>query len=402
MVARIFLAIHSRCEFMSYERLIPSITEYSEKFKRLDSLDFRIIRAMFSCRTHNVRTLAETVHAPEQTVSYRIRRFDRGDIVRFRALIDEHKLGLRSYSILASTKIGTEDISGNALTCFPLWRYLAEVDGWKTGNYVRYAIPSDKERDLKAFLEELSERELISDYEIHATASPQYPLLNLDFYARRKGVKVFDWKGWIAAFDSYEEEPSDATKFEKAEFDLIDLIILQCLEQDLRITQRKIVSQIAETLGEKSTKKFIPLVSRRIRNSLNPQGLIRGYRAYLFPHQEQTAVFFLFRLDFLNSASLGKFIGGLKFLPYNTSYERLLEGDSLFVRLVVPAFEYAGMRRSFRELAEKGCIKTAHMFLGDLANRTWDNVEIHKMYKGGAWNFSYGAASEMLEKLLQT
>lgn len=387
---------------MSYERLIPSITEYFEKFKRLDSLDFRIIRAMLLYGTHNVRRLAETVDAPEQTVSYRIRRFDRGDIVRFRALVDEHKLGLKSFSVLASTKIGRENVSGSALTSFPLWRYLAEVDGWKIGNYVRYAIPLDKERDLKAFLDELSDMELISDYEIHATASPQYPLLNLDFYAGRKDAKMFDWKGWVAAFDSYVEEPSDAGNYEKAEFDLIDLIILQCLEQDLRITQRKIVTRIAETLGEENIKKFIPLVSRRIRDNLTPQGLIRGYRVYLFPHQEQAAVFFLFYLDFSNSASLRRFMGALKFLPYNTSYERLLEGDSLFVRLVVPAFEYAGMRKSLRELAEKGYLKTAHMFLGDLAHRTWDNVEIHKMYKDGAWNFSYGAAAEMLEKLLQT
>jgi len=381
--------------------LIPSITEYSEKFKRLDSLDFKIIRAILSPSTYNVRRLAETVEAPKQTVSYRIRRFDRGDIVRFRAVINEPKLGLKSYSVWASTQVGKEDDSGCALTSFPLWRYLAVVDGWKLGNYVRYVIPPDKEGDLKAFLNELSKRELISDYEMHATASPKYPLLNMDFYAGKHDVPMFDWKKWVAAFDSYIPEKTDEHEnYERAEFDLIDLIILRCLELNARTTQRRIVAKIAQTLGEKNSKKYIPLVSRRIKNNLNPQRLISGYRVYLFPNQEQASLLFLFHFDFQNTISLRKFTEALKHLPYNTSYEKILDWNSLFLRLVVPAFEYPGMRKSIRELAEKGHIKNANMLLGDLAHGTWDNVEIYQMFKEGAWNFSYGAATEMLDRLL--
>jgi DNA-binding Lrp family transcriptional regulator len=385
---------------MSYQRLIPSITEYSEKFKRLDSLDFKIIRAILSHSTYNVRSLAAAVEAPEQTVSYRIRRFDRGDMVRFRAVINEPKLGLKSYSVWASTQVGKEDDSGCALTSFPMWRYLAVVDGWKLGNYVRYVIPPDKERDLKAFLNELSKRDFISDYEMHATASPKYPLLNMDFYAAKHGVPTFDWKKWIASFDSHTPGKTDEHEnYERAEFDLIDLIILRCLELNARTTQRTIVAKIAQTLGEKNSKKYIPLVSRRIKNNLNPQGLISGYRAYLFPNQEQASLLFLFHFDFQNTISLRKFTEALKHLPYNTSYEKILDRNSLFLRLVVPAFEYAGMRKSIRELAEKGHIKNANMFLGDLAHGTWDNVEIYEMFKEGAWNFSYGAATEMLDRL---
>ncbi|GEM_PF-1478203 len=379
--------------------MLPSMAEYSQKFKRLDSLDFKIIRAILAHGVYNVRRLAEAVGAPQQTVGYRIRRFDKDDIVRFRALINEAKLGLKSYSVLASAPTGKEEDAGRALTSFPLWRYLAVVDGWKLGNYVRYAVPPDKERDLKAFLNELAKRELISDSEIYTTASPQYPLLDMDFYTRRQRVSVFDWQMWVEAFDSFvSERPDEPENCRRAEFDLIDLIILRCLELNARTTQRRIVAEIAETIGEKNGKKFIPMVSRRIKNNLNPQGLINGYRVYLFPNQEQTALFFLFYLNFPSNANLRRFTGALKHLPYNTSYERILERNALFVRLVVPAFESAGMRKSFRQLAERGCIKDAHMLLGDLQG-TWDNVEIHQMFKDGAWNFSYGAAVEMLENL---
>jgi DNA-binding Lrp family transcriptional regulator len=377
------------------------MTEYSQKFRGLDPLDFKIIRAISAHGVYNNRRLAETVGAPQQTVSYHIRRFDNGDIVRFRALINENKLGLKSYSVLASAPIGKEDASGCALTSFPLWRYLAVVDGWKLGNYVRYTVPPDKERDLIAFLNELVGRELISDFEMYATASSKYPLLDLDFYTGKRRVSTFDWQRWVGAFDSFvTERPDELESCSKAEFDLIDLIILRCLELNARTTQRRIAAKIAQVLGEKNGKKFIPMVSRRIKKSINIQGLINGYRVYLFPNQELTALLFLFYLDFSNNTNRRKFTGALKHLPYNTSYERILEKNSLFIRLVVPAYECADMRKSFMELAKKGFIKEAHMLLGDLRQGTWDNVEISQMFKDGAWSFSYGAAIEMLEKNL--
>ena len=216
------------------------MVEYSKKFGRLDSLDFRIIKAMIKCGVYNVQRLTSEVEAPQQTISYRIRRLDKGDLVRFRALIDEKKLGLRSYSVLASAPIGKEDPSGVALTSFPLWRYLAVVDGWKLGNYVRYTIPQDKERDLTTFLSELRRRELVSDYEICETDSPCYPLLDLDFYARKQPTLTFNWEDWARNLDSFsstETQKEDNDK--RAEFDLIDLVILRCLELNARTTQRK-------------------------------------------------------------------------------------------------------------------------------------------------------------------
>jgi len=380
------------------------MAEYAKKFGRLDSLDFNIIKAMLKHGVNNVQRLTKEVEAPQQTISYRIRRLDNEDLVRFRALIDETKLGLKSYSVLASTSIGKEDPSGIALTSFPLWRYLAVVDGWKLGNYVRYAIPQDKERDLTTFLDELRKRELISHYEICETNSPRYPLLDIDFYAKKQPALTFSWENWAGNIDSYANattpiDEEDSGK--RAEFDLVDLMILRCLELNARTTQRRIVTEVAHALKEKDSHKFIPMVSRRIRKNINPQGLIKGYRVYLFPNQEYTVLLFMFYVEFSNRTSLEKFTSALTHLPYNTAYEKILGKDAIFVRLVIPSFQFAEMRKSLTTLAEKGYVKDAHMFMLDLAHGTWDNVEMHQMFKDGAWNFSYGAAVEMLENTLQ-
>jgi DNA-binding Lrp family transcriptional regulator len=381
--------------------LIPSVLDYARKFKQLDPLDFKIIRAMYECGVQNLSRIADIVGAPQQTVSYRVERLVKKDLVRFRAVIDETRLGLRSFSVFASSAVDREEIAGSALTCFPLWRYLAITDGWRHGNYVRYAIPPDKERDLAAFLDELMKRDLIFDFEMVPTSGPRYPLLDLDFYVKGKAVRVFDWQKWVENYDSIAADKTDDGEQGKAEFDLVDLVILRCLELNARISQRRIVRELSRILEERNLNRFIPLVSRRIRNRIIPQGFIGAYRTYLFPNEESTALLFILYLTFSSSLSLRRFVSLLKCLPYNNSYEEIVDKRALLVRLVLPAYEYSNMRSALARMAQNGFLEEAHLLLGDLAYGTWDNVEIYQMFRDDAWNFSYGAAVEMLEKTLK-
>jgi len=387
-------------EKMSYVRLIPSMVDYAESFKQLDSSDFTIIKAICKSGFSNINALAEDVGIPQQTVSYHLKKFDKKGLVRFRALTDEAKLGLKSYVVIATSSLGKEDFSSMAATCFPLWRYLAVVDGWKRGSYLRYVIPSDKERDMKVFLEELVKRNIITDFELLPSTSPSYPLLNLDFYIGKKGIPVFEWENWVKDYDSFHEveldEPED---YGKAKFDLYDLIILRCLEIDARTMQRNIVKQIGRIMEDKDEKKYIPLVSRRIRESIIPQCLVKGLRTYLFPNPAPTALFFMYHLIFRNKSNLQKFVTGLSHLPYNTGFEKILNRNELFVRFIIPIYEFSKMRKAFMQLAENGYLKDAHLLFGNLGS-TWDNVEIYQMFKDGMWNFSFGIAMEMLEKTI--
>lgn len=386
---------------MSYVRLLPRMYEYAERFRQLDPLDFKIIKGMCEHGFSNLTKVAESIKVPKQTVSYRSRKLEKQDIVRFRALIDESKLGLKSFAVTASTQLGKENLSSRAMTCFPLWRYLAIVDGWKRGNFVRYVVPADKERDLEMFLRVIKGRSIILDFDMVPTTSPRYPLLNMSFYVHKKDVAVFDWDKWIGDFDKFpEDDLSETASFEMEKIDLYDLIILRCLEINARTSQRKIVKEIARIAGEKEPAKFIPLVSRRIRETIIPKGLIRGYRAYLFPSTVPTTIVLMYHVVFSNGSSLKRLVAALGHLPYNTGYEKVLGKDELFVRFIVPVREFPNIWTSMTQLAEKGYVKDAHLMVSSLARRTWDNVEIHEMFKGETWNFSYGIAAEMLEKSL--
>ncbi|MGA9387628.1 MAG: Lrp/AsnC family transcriptional regulator [Candidatus Bathyarchaeia archaeon] len=386
---------------MSYVRLIPSMDEYAQKFRLLDPVDFKIIEAMYEHGFSNLSKLSMSIGVPKQTVSYHSIKLDKQDIVRFRALVDESKLGLKSFTVIASTPLGKEDVSSRAMTCFPIWRYLAIVDGWKRGNYVRYVIPPDRERDLNTFLNDVKSRNLISDFQTVSTAGPYYPLLNLGFYSKREGFPLFDWDKWVDDFDTFqEEELVEPANYEKIKLDLYDLIILRCLEINARTNQRKIVKEIARILKDREDARLVSLVSRRMRDITTHRGLIRGYRAFLVPNPISATLLLMYHLIFTNSASLRRFAGGLSHLPYNTGYEKILKRDELFVRFMMPSYEAPNVWKLIVELAKKGYLKESHLFWGDLANKTWDNVEIYQMFKGETWNFSYGMAAEALERVI--
>jgi DNA-binding Lrp family transcriptional regulator len=388
---------------MSYLNFIPSIIEYAEKFRELDSLDFKIIKAMYEFDVRNVSKLARMVKIPQQTLSYRITRFDEKDIVRFRALLNEHTLGLKNFLVTASCKFGKEESSSRAMTCFPLWRYLAIVEGSVQGNYVRYLMPSEKEIDFTAFLNELVKKEIILEYNVFPTTSPEYPVLNLDFYKAGKGTPVFDWDKWVEDLDSFPEEGIlEPTSYDKANFDLYDLLILRCLEINARMKLREVVKEMARILQEKNYRRLVPLVSRRLKRNIIPQKMIRGHRAYILPNMGQNLLFLIYHLHFSNDSAMRKFAGGLRLLPYGSTYQKVLQKDELFVHLAIPAYEYPRMRKAMIRLGEMECVKTTRSFLGDLANATWGNVEIHQMYKDNAWSFSYGTAMKMLENISET
>jgi DNA-binding Lrp family transcriptional regulator len=386
---------------MSYVSLVPSMHEYAQKFRLLDPVDFKIIRAMYERGFSNLSKLAGSTGIPKQTLSYHSRKLDRQDIVRFRALIDEPKLGLKSFVVIASAPLGKEDVSSRAMTCFPLWRYLAIVDGWKRGNYVRYVVPADKERDLNALLNDIKQRNIVSEFQIFPTVSPNYPLLDLDFYGKKEGFSLFDWDRWVKNFDAFREEDLvEPASYEKAKLDLYDLLILRSLEINAWTNQRKIVKEIARILKEKEDTRLISLVSRRTRDILSHRSLIRGYRVYLFPNPIPSTLLLMYQLTFANGTGLRKFLAGLNHLPYNTGYEKILKRDEIFIRFIVPAYESTNVWKSMTELARRGHVKEAHLFLGDLERKTWDNVEIYQMFKGETWNFSYGIAADALEKTI--
>jgi len=376
------------------------MASYGEKFKELDATDLRIIESMCKLGVKNLRRVADSIGLTQQAMSYRVKRLEKNELVRFRAVMDEAKLGLKNYLVTANVSPAKLEKGSKAMTCFPLWRYLALVDGWKRGSYVRYLTPPDREKDLEAFLFELEKRRLILDYEIFPATNPMYPFPNLGLHLKSKGTPVFNWEKWVSDVDLLEQERLEETAiYGNAVFDQYDLLILRCLDINARMRFRNIALEIARAVGEDDHRRFIPLVTRRFARHIVAQKLIRSYRAYVFPNLGSSVLFLILQLKFENGSVMRKFLTGLKHLPYITVCQKVLGDNVLFVHFVIPTYEYSRMNEALVTLAETGFLRDSHLLLGDLARASWDNVELYQMYRNGGWSFSYGIALEALERL---
>ncbi|RLE80366.1 MAG: hypothetical protein DRJ51_05980 [Thermoprotei archaeon] len=371
--------------------------QYYREFKQLDSLDFKIIRAMHEHGPFNVRRIAEIIGARQQTVNYRVLKYDRQGLVLFRAVIDEAKLGLKSHTVLAEVPLGNEELALKALTCYPVWRYAAQVNGYIHGLYVRYAIPRNTTQDLEIFLEKLVERGIILRYHIYHTSSPHIPLFNLDFYTG--GIRRFDWSAWVDQLleARVEELKLEPEKVEPVTFDVYDLFILRCLERNARVKFTEISREMVKLFGG-SLNKYRVLVSRRMKERI--PSIIRGYEVYISPVLPELALFLILLIEFTEEEPLAKYVTGLSKIPFYSAVYKAIGENKIFHHIVLPAYEYSGFINALETLAKKGALKSLKILISDLqGKKTWRNTALYQAYDKD-WKFSYGILINALEKLL--
>lgn len=401
---------------MSYfEELIPSTFHYFKKFKELDETDLEIIFAMLKeCPDgpRNIRKIARKLMLPQQTVNYRVLRFDAKDLVRFCAITNESLLGLTNYVVTATVKTGLlyENKKGGAvnagtfLTCYPVWRLLEEIHGGPThGFFVQYSIPRKKENDLKLFLDELKKIECILKVnEFCKVTGSYYSIPSLDLLLRiRKAVArgqpiSFNWEKWADDFDRAKEAtlPEETTKgTRRVSFSYKDLLTLFHLERNLR---EKFVD-IAKLVKEPSTK-----IAKRYKEILRDH-LITGCRVDIYPVDPISSIHLLLKLDFANETTLRKFVSHLNETPYPATYQKMAEKDSLFLHMTIPSPEYFDFHNTFEALNRRqGIIRDISLYISHFYAK-FDNIKLFEAFstEDNKWAFSIDVMRKALNRLLK-
>jgi len=398
-----------------FEELIPGAFHYFERFKELDETDLEIIFTMAKeCPDgpRNVRKIARKLVLPQQTVNYRVLRFDAKDLVMFCAIINESLLGLANYVVIATVKPGLlyENKKGRAvnagtfLTCYPVWRQLEEIHGGSThGFFAQYSIPHKKENDLKLFLDELKKIGCIMKVNEFCRVTQSYPNIPslAVFLGIRKAVSrgqpiSFNWEKWADDFDKAEEAtlPDETTeRTRKISFSYEDLLLLFHLERNLR---GKFVD-IAKLVGEPSTK-----VARRYKEILRNH-LITRCRVDICPVEPTSAIHLLLKLDFANATALRKFVSHLNEIPYQATYQKVAQKDSLFLHTMIPSPEYFDFHNTFEALNRRqGIIRDISLYISHIYAK-FDNIELFEAFsqKDDKWAFSIDVMRKALNRLLK-
>lgn len=401
---------------MSYfEKLIPSKFHYFRKFEKLEELDLRIIFAMLREGPEgprNVSKIARELELPQQTVNYRVLRFDREDLVRFRAIINESLLGLANYVVIATVKPGltyenkegTAVNAGTFLTCYPIWRLLMEVHGAAThGFFVLYSIPPDKENDLGSFLDELKKMKCIAHVDEFCRVTQSYfNVPSLDSYLKmRKAIAEgqlisFNWDRWGYDFDKAAEavipEEDSSAETRRVLFTYEDLQILFHLERDLR---EKFV-EIAKTVKEPSSKiagRYEELLKRR---------LITGCRSEINPINPVSSMHLTLKIDLSDGVALRKLVSHLDKIPYPVTYQKVIGEETLFLHTIIPCYEYFDFHNALELLNRRHkIIRNANLYVGNYYSK-FDNIMLFQAFSKdeNKWMFSKDVVLQALRRLL--
>lgn len=398
-----------------FEKLIPSRSHYFKKFEKLAELDLRIIFAMVRGGPEgprNVSEIAKQLQLSQQTANYRVLRFDREDLVRFRAVINERLLGLANYAVIATVKPGltyenkegTAVNAGTFLTCYPVWRLLMEVHGAAThGFFVLYSIPPEKESDLRSFLDELEEIECIMKVDEFCRVTQSYfntPPLDL-YLTMRKAIAEgqlvsFNWDKWGYDFDKAAEgvipEEDTSARTRRVTFTYKDLQILSHLEKNLR--DRFV--DIAKTVGEPSSK-----AATRYQELLKHR-LIIGCRSEIYPINPVSSIHLTLKIDFSDRVALRKIVSHFDKIPYPITYQKIIGKETIFAHTMAPSYEYFDLHNTFELLSRRqGIIRNVDLYVGNYYAK-FDNIALYEAFSKdeNKWAFSREVVLQALQRLL--
>ncbi|RLE55850.1 MAG: hypothetical protein DRJ40_07460 [Thermoprotei archaeon] len=376
---------------MSRERkylLLKSVVTYKDRLKEFDSFDIEIIKMMIELGPRNVSNVARVMREPQQTLSYRVNKWDSRQLVLFKAVIDENKLGLVNLITFIKPKDSGEFkyLIKRAL----LAREIGKCEGAVNGYFIRFSVPMNKVEELRSRMKYVAGE----DSEFIETTTIDYANLNLDFYshaiselrrAEISKVPLFDWSAWLKDIDNFPEANLvDMESTTRAEYDEFDLFILSQLSEDARKKFVDIARELASEIGDENYKKYIVLISRRYHQRILLQGLVKKYIAVLMPNTPDM-IYLVSDIVFPNGTILRKFVSALSAVPYLTAYFKVIGEPRLILRSYLPIYEIKNVLNFFKEAEEIGLYHSYRFSMINPENYIENNA-LYRAYRGGTWN----------------
>ncbi|MFO7835510.1 MAG: winged helix-turn-helix transcriptional regulator [Candidatus Thorarchaeota archaeon] len=220
-----------------------------------------------------------------RTIRYRLNKLYEKELLHSpRIMTHERKMGLGEHIIEIEEIPSETKRLLRIIEAIPSFYWWTAVYGKYNGYEVHAMYPLTMPNLDRMLLEEMRDVGLISDY--HILDIVDYELKTTDFHRIQPDNSLnWDWQSWPGDFTSINPEdiPLDLN-FSKgtgvAQFDHQDVLILEKMIQNSKITQRKLAKELELSEGS---------VSARIRRMEN-EGIIKGYKPAYTPGGERIHV----------------------------------------------------------------------------------------------------------------
>ena len=360
---------------------------YSRIAKYLDSTNIRIFSAMWKYGPRNLLEVARRTEMPFTSVYHRISKLESTFHEVAWLIPQASKLGLVRVAVLVAASPGCEEEVTRALKAPNLWRSV----GLCEGNFTHVSIqlvPVKHLRDFRAYVQQLVDRNLVTNFKIIYTGEfiPNFP--DFDSYDPKTNTWKFDWEEWFTCLAEESSPVSlDDPKSYASTFDKKDMMIVRELETD----GRKSFADIAETTGMTAQ-----CVKYHFDQKLAPSGVANYFLFKVYPFPTEVSAYHEIMLEFNNKRDLDKFFSLIPRLFFVLGAAKVLRQNTIMVQTWMLTSQLPKLFAFFSHLAKAGLLKSYYSVRMDWASRQTQSISDELFDDDKGWDVDFEKCSAEL------
>jgi DNA-binding Lrp family transcriptional regulator len=361
--------------------------------KMLDLVNAKIIEALGKNNPRNLLALAKKINLAPTTVTFRVKKLMKEGLLKIRAKVNSHKLGLMKAVLIADTNRGHVETLLRTIENVSYWTYTAHCYGRFNGVYAVFSFPSEHKTALEEYFTKASQLGAISSYMLFWTTNIREVAPNFERFDFKHKAWNFAWNEWEKEIlDSLPELPDELSdpKSYGIEVDYTDLLILKELEKD----GLKDFTELA-----KVTKITPQAVRHRFQQHVLKRNLIAEYEVAIFPYPLQVSDLCAFVFDFADERALAKFANSLVNKPFVVNRAKVIGKNSLIVHFYIPKVEFSNFVELLNRLSMKGIIEDFFYVSLDVTSFKRQTVS-YEFFRDGKWAYDAAQSTERLARIV--
>ncbi|HVP92773.1 MAG TPA: winged helix-turn-helix transcriptional regulator [Acidobacteriota bacterium] len=311
--------------------------EFFSYFKLLDETNAKILATMGEIGARSITNIANKTNLPVTTVRFRLEKMKKVGHVLVTANPNLPKLGLAKAIMVADSHLGRQEQLSKVIDNSAYWTYTIRCYGKHDGFCSYFAYPAAIKKELEGYIQEAKRLGAFSNFVFFWCTNSVVVPPDFSGYDFKERQWSFEWQRWARDVLTAPNEMPSALK-EPADHSIMadkkDLLIIKELEKDESIG----LNQLAKVVGISPQS-----VGSRYVEHISKRGLIVDYAVDISPYPPEFADLYLFKIDFTDKRSLGKFANAGRKKPFVISYSKIIDENSLLVSIYIIKVEFPNL-----------------------------------------------------------
>jgi DNA-binding Lrp family transcriptional regulator len=364
-------------------------------FKLLDPANASILQAVGELGARNITLIARQTCLPVTTVRFRLERMKKAGQVLVVANPNLPKLGLAKAFMVADAHLGHQDRLFETVRNTDYWTYIIRCYGKHDGFCSYFAFPASYIKALEEYMHEAESLQAFFNPKFFWSTNTRAVPPNFSWYDFKEKRWNFDWQEWMSDVltgnnDSAEtiEDPVDYA----IAVDKKDLLILKELQKDETIG----FNRLAEVVGVSPQS-----VGSRYSEHILKRRLIVDYAVDVYPYPFEVADFYLFKIDFVDTRSLGRFANACEGRPFILSYSKIIGKNALLVNMYIVRTEFPNLIKCLNRLFIEGSVTSFFYITLDISSYRRQTIS-YEHFDNGKWVYDISDKTEKLRRICET